>query len=154
MPQTLLAVGALAVTMLLALSSQESVVHMERTTVENEIETLAGQAAMNMLAHIGAQPFDAAAGTATGVGDLTPAADFPTGLAFDAAADVDDFNQMATHTYVTADGVSFTVDAQVRYVDETFAPSATPTAQKEVRVVVQHARLPSPVSLRRVVSWL
>lgn len=155
MSQTLLAVGALAVTMLLALATQEGVVHMERTTLNSEIETLAGQVAVNVLAHVGAQPFDSttADGTASTVADLTPAAAFPTGLAYADADDVDDFHQMAPHTYVTADSVAFTVGAAVQYVDESFDPSATPTAQKEVTITVQHERLPSPVTLRRVVSW-
>lgn len=153
--QTLITIGALAIALLLALSSQESVVHMEERQVQAEIETMAGQAALNVLAHIAAQPFDdaTAAGTVSSVDDLTTAAAFPTGLAFADADDVDDFHRMATHTYTGFDGVAFDVDAEVRYVGEDLQPSATPTYQKEVTVRVGHERLARDVEVSRIISW-
>ena len=155
MHQTLLALGALVLTMFFALSTQESAIHVEQAKTRSEIETLAGQAALNVLAHVAAQPFDAAtvAGPVASAAELTPAAAFPTGRAYAAAADVDDFHRMATYTYVTADSLLFDVDAEVAYVDETTAPSATPTFQKEVTVTVGHQLLRQPLSVSRVVTW-
>lgn len=158
MKQTLLAVCGLGIAMLLTVSSQARSVRAASVKAESEIEILAGQAATNVLAHIAAQPFDA--NTAAGlVGDdpaaLTPAASFPAGLPFATAADVDDFHQMATHTYDSGTpGLSFEVDAEVRYVDEAAQPSPVPTFNKEVLVTVRHAHLRAPITLRRVVSWL
>ncbi len=156
MKQTLLAICGLVLTMLLAVSLQRNAVRGESSKVSTEIETLAGHAALDVLAHIAAQPFDAntAAGAVSTPADLTPASAFPTGLAFAAAADVDDFHRMATLDRTAGpDSLTFQVDAEVAYVTETAQPSAAPTYQKAVTVTVRHAHLGHPVVLRRVVSW-
>ena len=158
MKQTLLAVCGLGIAMLLTVSSQTRSVRAASVKAESEIEVLAGQAATNVLAHIAAQPFDA--NTAAGlVGDdpsvLTPAASFPAGLAFGAASDVDDFHQMAPHTYDSGTpDIAFEVTAEVRYVDEAAQLSPVPTFNKEVAVTVRNPHLRAPITLRRVVSWL
>ncbi len=155
MNQTFLAIGGLAITLLLALSTQEGNVRFEQGKVQNEIETLAGQAAVNVLAHIAEQPFDEKAvnGAVESVLDLTPAAQFPRGLRYDVADDVDDFNHMATYAYQSAtNGLTFLVDATVRYVDDAAQPSATPTFHKEVTVTVDNAKLATPITLSRIVS--
>lgn len=155
MHQTLLTVGALAIALLLALSSQESIVHMEERKARSEVETMAGQAALNVLAHIAAQPFDDAtiAGPVSDASGLTAPSAFPTGLDYDVADDVDDFHRMATHTYTAFDGIGLSVDAEVRYVDDALQPSATPTYQKEVTVTVSHELLDTDVEVSRIVSW-
>lgn len=157
MKQTLFAVCGLGLAMLLAVSTQEREVDSARAKVDSEIEALAGQAATNVLAHIAAQPFDAqtVAGAVTDdPSALTPASDFPTGMAFAAASDVDDFHHMATHTYDSGtSGIVFEVEAAVRYVTESAVASGTPTFHKEVTVTVQHDALDHPVELKRIVSW-
>ncbi|MEM1057001.1 MAG: hypothetical protein AAGI52_15870 [Bacteroidota bacterium] len=158
MKQTLLAICGLGIAMLLAVSSQERTLQATSSATESTIETLAGQAATNVLGYIAAQPFDANTAANLVTDDptaLTPASLFPTGRAFGAATDVDDFHQMATHTYASGmPGITFEVDAEVRYVNEAAQPSATSTFNKEVIVTVRHAQLRTPITLRRVVSWL
>jgi len=155
MNQTLLAIGGLAVTLLLALSTQEGNVRFEQGKVQNEIETLAGQTAANVLAHIAEQPFDGneATGAIDDVLDLTLPAEFGNGQTYATADDVDDFNHMRTYAYASTNGLTFEVDAEVRYIDETAQPSATPTYYKEVTVTVDHERLAAPITMSRILSY-
>ena len=94
------------------------------------------------------------------VEDLTDAADFPSGGDFEGALDVDDFHEIETYAFIPdATGLglqgalSYDVDIDVQYVDETGAPSATATYYKEVTVRVAHGELPRPITMTRVVSW-
>ncbi|WP_457651833.1 hypothetical protein [Rhodocaloribacter sp.] len=157
MSQTLLALVALLITMQISLVNQRSILNARVTMVDNELETIATGAALDILDYIGTKPFDEA--TATGfvsdAEDLTPLP-FPTGGTYEEAEDIDDFNGIQTYVYDTdIDDVGFSAEIEVRYVDEDDITqvSVTPTFSKEVVLTITHPNLEQPVVLNRVYSY-
>jgi hypothetical protein len=157
MSQTLLALVALLITMQISLVNQRSILNARVTMVDNELETIATGAALDILDYIGTKPFDEA--TATGfvsdAEDLTPLP-FPTGGAYEEAEDIDDFNGIQTYVYDTDfDDMSFSAEIEVRYVDEDDITqvSVTPTFSKEVVLTITHPNLEQPIVLNRVYSY-
>ncbi len=157
MSQTLLALVALLITMQISLVNQRSILNARVTMVDNEIETIATGAALDILDYIGSKPFDEA--TATGfvsnVDDLTPLP-FTTGGLYEQAEDIDDFNEIQPYIYVSDyEDMGFTVEIEVHYVDEDDITqvSNTPTFSKEVVLTVSHPSLEQPITLNRVYSY-
>ncbi|WP_456424711.1 hypothetical protein [Rhodocaloribacter sp.] len=157
MSQTLLALVALLITMQISLVNQRSILNARVTMVDNELETIATGAALDILDYIGTKPFDEA--TATGfvsdAEDLTPLP-FPTGGTYEEAEDIDDFNGIQTYVYDTdIDDISFSAEIEVRYVDEDDITqvSVTPTFSKEVVLTITHPNLEQPIVLNRVYSY-
>lgn len=155
MNQTLLALAGLTLAIYMALSVQRSRIHLGEVEQLSEVETAAGNVALDALAHIAVQQFDAATagGTVTDPSQLTPQP-FATGNRWQDAADVDDFHRVQTHTMTGAyDALPFTVDVSVRYVTEATTPSATQTYYKEVSVRVFNPALRDTVRMAQVVSF-
>ena len=168
MHQTLIAVGALAITITFALSTQRAEIKMDKQKVLAETQILAGQIATDMLTHMSIQEFDAATiGTSVNDPDELTPAPFSTGKTFSACDDVDDFHQMRTHTVNAGPGLDFEIDAEVQYVTVdpgtgTVSPSADRTFQKEITVRVRDVpemrggtlthTLPAPIELRQIVA--
>ena len=145
MPQTLLAVVAIVIFALFALSQHEATADAERTVITAEVEAAAGRLARQRLADVLARAFDEADLDAVSVrtsplGLSTLGADpgEATEALFD---DLDDFHARPART-VTApwmdETLDFTDSVAVRYLDPaTLAPVAGPTLMKEVEVTVR-----------------
>ena len=161
MNQTLIAIGALAITMLFALSSQRAEIRTDQQKIMAETQILAGQVALNVLDHINVQAFDEKVGASSASG-LTAAALWTGGRDFDACTVVDHFHRMNTHRVESTGGLAFNVDARVRYVAADGTPSASQTYNKEVTVTVRDVPrtpsgeavhiMPQPIELKRIVS--
>ena len=162
MYQTLIAVGALAITITFALSTQQAQIRVDEQKIHTEVETLAGQVATDMLGHISIQEFDDRTRdrVVNSPDQLTPASAFPNGRRLSACDDVDDFHRMQTQVVPVLGGdLTFDVDASVQYVDVDGTPSSSRTYQKEVTVTVidtpQGGRsvLPAPIEMREIITW-
>ncbi len=162
--QTLIAIGALAIAITFALSTQRAEIKTDKQKVMAEMQILAGQVATNVLAHIAVQEFDAntGGGAVDDPAELT-SAPFSTGKDFATQCDdVDDFHEMRTHRVNVGSGLDFDVDARVRYVNPDATPSTTNTFQKEVIVTVRDVPrtlggeqiyiLPAAIELRQIVA--
>lgn len=157
MNQTLLAIFALAVVTLVAFNATRDRTQREMREMRTEVEVLATAAGLDVLAQIGATPFDAVtvANPAANRSDLTPLP-FPTGTAFDDIADVDDAHGMAPMAYSSeTGGLPLSVGAEVRYVSETdlSKPSVIPTFAKAVTVRVSHPMLADTLDLTQVFTY-
>lgn len=173
MSQTLIAIGALAITITFALSTQRAEIKTDRLKILAESQILAGQVAQNTLAHIAVQEFDERTrNTEVERADqLTPSDGLEWGGCTDYALcdDVDDFHNMTTVVATPAGGMSYTIDAAVRYVEvgtdgsgeETVRASSSQTFYKEVTVTVRDVPravegvathiMPVPIRLQRIV---
>lgn len=169
MHQTLIAVGALAITITFALSTQRSELKTDRQRIVAETQILAGQIATDMLTHISIQEFDAATvdRDVDDPNELTHPSGWGGGKTFAACDDVDDFHKMQTHVVNAGGGLDFEVEARVQYVDVDPAngrvtPSSRQTFHKEVRVMVRDRprasggsmvhTLPTAIELQQIVS--
>lgn len=155
MSQTLLAVLALAASLLLVLTVTRARMSGSQQTQIQEAVVLATDAGLEVLDHIRSRPFDAATAAApvTDRSALTPEP-FGTGGTFSAAQDVDDFNGMQPHL-VDVGGLVLSTTAAVRYVDEgdLTTIAASPTFAKEVTVLVWGPALPDTLALTQVVTY-
>ena len=169
MYQTLTAVGALAIAMTFALTSQRAQIRVDAQKTQTEVETLAGHVATDIIGHINIQEFDeqTTGRTVSSPNELTPAILFPRDLdcwgeygAADACDDVDDFHKMRTHRVPVMGGaMTFDVEASVRYVNTAGQPDTRQTYQKELTVTVidtpQNGRsvLPAPIEMSEIITW-
>lgn len=162
MPQTILTILALMITIGFSLSTQRQVIDTERKMVANEMEVMAAGIALESMEKIRTRAFDNAVvedpHTVHSKGNFsykTPTDHFSTGNtckvfhggAGDGCEDLDDYHKMTPATVSFKIGedkhgndiaVPFTVKVEVQYVDESLARSTSgPTYQKEVQVFVQ-----------------
>jgi hypothetical protein len=149
--QTLHALGALVIVMLLGVSIQRSLVRSDGHMVRNETEASALAAATDILDRAGTLRFDARHNTVQTT-NLTPAANFgmASSVVLD-ATDVDDLHNLRDVVSITAPGGTLELQrsVSVRYVQRvsgSYVASGTPTFIKEVTVLVEgpnraHARL-------------
>lgn len=159
MSQTLFAVLALAMAILLSLSVARSRISSEQTSTSQQATVYGTDAGLELLDDIRSRPFDAAtAGAAPGDPlvprtSLTPEP-FATGTAYGSAADIDDFHGMPPHP-MTVGGLGVQTTAEVRYVQEDTltTASATPTYAKEVTVFVWSEAFPDTLRLTQVVTY-
>ena len=140
--QTLQAIGALLLVMLLGLNIQRGLVRSDGRMMRNETEASALAAATDLLDRAGTLRFDARSNT-TQASQLTPAANFGmvSGSAL-AALDVDDLHGLRDTVRIAAPGGTLALErtVTVRYVERAaggYATSATPTFIKEVSVIVE-----------------
>ncbi len=150
MTETMLALVALMITLFFTMNQQRGIVQAEQEIASIELEVLANAIGSEMMQVIATKEFDAAT---TGVdlqtvtlADLTVESAFGDNLDCpDACNDVDDFNDMQLHVMpftVGLDehgnqmGFSFSIAAEVKYVDASGNYSPTPTWTKEVTLYV------------------
>ena len=138
--QTLYAVIALAVFGILSLTAHRHSQKVDSRIAESETETVALGVAAGVLNQAASLPFDGV-GEVTDVSELTPQAGFGGAATLDAAADLDDLDGVADVVTVEVAGRSlgYEVTVSVQYLEKaggTYAPSATPTAFKELRAQV------------------
>ena len=140
--QTLHALGALVIVMLLGLSIQRSLVRGDGRMMRNETETVALGVATDLLDRAGTLEFDRRPNTIV-AGQLTPAAAFgmASASAF-AATDVDDLDGFRDTVRVDAPGGTIALERSVtvRYVERVpggYAPASAQTFLKEVAVLVR-----------------
>ena len=142
MPQTLLAVGALAVMAVLTLQSQGDRAYTVRDVVDAEITTMSARVASDVLNGYRTRPFDAAtaSGAADSPGDLWPHARLATAAgdrfgtlsqraaaaASGATLDAVDGRATVVQRQTASGSVSFRVESVVGYVAE--SDGATPQA--------------------------
>ena len=155
MRQTMIGLLALMTAMLLSLNVNRTSLSAKMQVIDNEMETIAGGVALEVLDYVGTKDFDeATAGVEiTDPNDLT-ALPFSTGQTYDQADDIDDFHQIQTHTLPEFD-FDFEIDIAVEYVNEN-DPEVTasqPTFAKKVTVTVNNDLLQSPVYLSQVYTY-
>ena len=159
MSQTLFAILALALAVMLALTVARSRVDANQTVEGQEATVYATDAGLELLDYIRSRPFDAAT---AGAGPDAPLADraaltpmpFASGGTYAAAADVDDFHGMLPHG-VGIGGLQFQTSAAVRYMNESQLTTASPTQTyaKEVTVYVWGDAVPDTLALSQVVTY-
>ena len=169
----MLALVALMITLFFTLNQQRGIVQAEQEIASIELEVLANAVGSEMMQVIATKEFDLAT---TGVdlqtvtlGDLTVESGFGDELACPAACDdIDDFNDMQAAVLpfeVGLDehgnqmGFSFSITAEVQYVDDQGNYSSTPTWTKEVTLYVDQVTSSSeskyllqPIQLKRQFS--
>jgi|GEM_PF-1893953 len=149
MPQTMLAMLALATMTLFAMRQHERAIHLQREVIRNEVATQMMAVAVDHLEEIGRQAFDEATlngAKVTSKAMLTPVSEFP--LRKDTPSnDIDDFHDDTTKTFRVSNGLElwFDVVTRVTYADpENPDVSVTgPTKVKKATVkVYAHTRDP------------
>lgn len=156
MRQTMIGLFALMTAMLISLNVQRASLSAKLDVIDNEMETLAGGVALEVLDVIGSKAFDEATKdgqTVTDPDDLTPSP-FTPGQAYDAADDLDDFHHMQTLTLNEFD-FDFSVDVEVFYVDEDDPeqPASSQTFAKRVEITVDNENLRNAVRLSHVFAY-
>ena len=155
MRDTMMSLLALMIAMLLSLNVNRASLSVKVQVIDNEMETIAGGIALEVLDYVGTKPFDAATvgGEVEDPNDLT-APPFSTGMTYTEANDIDDFHQIQTHTLLEFE-FDFEIDIIVVYVDEN-TPEVTASSQtfaKKVTVTVNNDFLQSPVQLSQVYTY-
>lgn len=155
MQQTMMGLLALMTAMLLSLNVNRAALTAKAQVIDNEMETIAGGVALEVLDYVGTKPFDAATASneVTDPSELTPFP-FGTGMGYEDADDIDDFNQIQTYTLPEFE-FDFQIDIAVVYVDEDDA-EVTATSQtfaKKVTVTVNNDLLQTPVYLSQVYTY-
>ena len=156
MRQTMMGLLALMAAMLISLNVQRASLSAKLDVIDNEMETLAGGLALEVLDYIGSKPFDEQTKDGQEVEDpdaLTPQP-FSTGQSYTDADDLDDFHAMDTLTLTEFD-FDFEIDVVVYYVDED-DPEQAATGQtfaKRVEITVSQANLRQPVRLSHVFTY-
>ncbi len=180
MPQTILAILALALVMTTSLGIQQRQIYLQKATLTREIEEMAGSVAMESMEIIRSRAFDQAVIDGKTLGKTSDLAlfayndganHFSTGMrcsVFNAGSencnDLSDFHGMETAIVpFTMDGevIDFKVNVKVEYVDDAFVRYAGRTAHKRVTVEVQDVwpegglepYLREPIKLSRVFSY-
>jgi hypothetical protein len=160
-----------------ALNTQRYEMLVQQRDITRELEEMAGSIALETMEIVRTRAWDQAVidSLATGTaGDLafmelaTGQDQFATGHhcslfgGTDTCDDIDDFHKMHQEIrpfVMGLDTLQFTVDISVRYVDNTLAPSAVVTTNKEVTVEVSDywptgtSYFNSPIRLSRVFSY-
>ena len=166
MPQTILALAAVLVFSLFALSQHRSEASTEQRAIGSEIEIAATNVARQQLVALSALSFDENIALDPNAELREAGSIYSPSLGFDAGEsltiydDLDDLHgqQLAVSADYKGVTLSFLVDVAIRYVDPD-APtltSASPSAAKEVTVTVtesvppQGERSPVRVSLKQV----
>lgn len=157
MQQTLLAVLAIMVAAQVSLNQYETISHARVQMINNEVETLATSAALDMLSEIGTKPFDEAtvSETVDDEDDLEPLP-FSSGGTWAGASDIDDYHEIQTYTYTSdLDEISYTVDIVVQYVDDEDVSQVanSQTFAKEVILTLQNEYMTNPVSISQVFTY-
>jgi hypothetical protein len=140
--QTLHALGALVIVMLLALSVQRSLIRGDGRMMLNESESIALAAATDVLDHAGTLRFDARPNTVVAA-QLTPAGGFGMPNAtLRTAVDIDDLHALLDTVRVTAPGGEMRLarTVTVRYMERAgaaYVPASSQTFVKEVTVEVR-----------------
>lgn len=140
MPQSLLAVIAMMVAIMLTHLQQRSVLRtqLERTKEEVSLQTLG--VAQDMLSEVGGAAFDDAtigsSGNPSGPGDLTATANFGSGKESGGTNDMDDYDGGTfTRTRLAGSGtLTFAVAVEVVYADEGDPDVEVPTPTRAKRV--------------------
>lgn len=165
MPQTFLALGAIALIGLVAFQQQHARAHEQRRAIHEEVLVTGRSIGNEVLERLATLPFDAA-GPTTDSTALTPEVDFGLLNTLDPigdAGDVDDVDGMrevhVTRTLTdpttgTVHTFDFTVDAEVGYVIQQdtvlVRTGGMRTFAKEVTLLVRHPSLHAPLQLSRV----
>ena len=174
--QVIYAFIAILLLALLSLTLQRGIHSTERRQAVNEVSTQLTGVGIDVLEYIGRHPFDFEVDTtradfpmwrddfpyATDPSDLTPTISSEYGGCLDyyACDDVDDFDGMTITR--TVDGMDFSVDIHVEYVNE-LTPDVKPGSQtfaKEVRLEISSSSLylrspanPLTVEISRVFAY-
>jgi len=155
MRQTMMGLLALMTAMLLSLNVNRTSLSAKVQVIDNEMETIAGGVALEVLDYVGTKSFDAATATAEveDPQDLT-ALPFATGMSYTQADDIDDFHQIQTHSLPEFE-FDFEIDISVEYVDENVpeVTATSPTFAKKVTVTVSNEFLQAPVHLSQVYTY-
>lgn len=165
MPQTFLALGAIALAGLVAFQQQQARAHEQRRAILEEVLVTGRSVGNEVLERLATLPFDAASPTADSTA-LTPEAEFGLHGAADPLADASDVDDVdgienVTVTRTLTDPMTgaghtfnFAIDAEVGYViqqDSVLARTGgMRTFAKEVVLFVRHPSLAVPLELRRV----
>lgn len=173
MRQTLLALAALLIAMLLSFNQKQATLNGQEQVVRAELEQMALGVARQATEMIRARAFDGAtvgvpSDSVVATNNFT-APPFPSGTDCQAfgggtpCTDLDDFHQMNTATMsfdFPSGGMDMTVDVTVRYVNANLQPTGGATSRrKQIIVRVQDApsstspRLPEPIEYSAVVSY-
>ena len=156
MPQTLLALAALAIVSLFAFNRARAGLDAGRAANHTEAQAIATGAALGLLDRAAALPFDAAlaGGPVSDPTALTPETDFG-GATLATASDVDDIDGMAPVALSSAEGLRMSATARVRYVEpaDLTTPAGGPTFAKRVEVTVAPEGGVEPVVLSRTVTY-
>lgn len=173
MQQTLLALLALLIATLLSFNQQQSDVQNQGQVVRAEFEQMALGVAAESAQIIRSRAFDDAT---IGIpsDSIVPSSEFTSSFSSGndcepfggntTCDDVDDFHEMVADpvSFTFPQGeFDFTVEAEVRYVDEDLQPTGgTPSNQKQIILRVQddstsggEPRLPEPIQYSEVVSY-
>lgn len=160
MTQTLLALLALSLAMLMVFNQQRDMLHIQSKILRNEVATQATAVAVDRLEEIGSMAYDESTKggtTITAATQLTLKADFTTDAPVD---DVDDFDDVSVErtrpTWV--DTLRFRVESRVSYAEaldpgQEVATSTTRTKFKKVSVAVYALDLPRPDTIRIAQSF-
>ncbi len=162
MSQTIGAFMAVLTVMTFTANYQRSEMLTQQRLVKGELEVMANAVASEAMAYIATKPFDSAVanGTVTRLDPNTSALTHATGFGgslYANAGDIDDFHSLAGHEVfyemANGNGFNFSVDVDVKYVDESGTPSAAPTLTKQVTVTVGGANgLFTPINITRQFS--
>jgi hypothetical protein len=175
MQQTLLALLALIITVLLSYNQERSMMHARTAMIDAEMEVMASGVALQVLEFIGHSAFDEQTtndAKVTLTSELTGGGSFGSSGRCDVSApiettypyalcdDIDDFHEMVMESVpfiLQSDTVFFDVTAKVQYVDADGKVATGATFNKKVVVTVEHAGLKqylkSPVVLSRTFSY-
>ncbi|MBT8400586.1 MAG: hypothetical protein KJO98_08925 [Rhodothermia bacterium] len=170
--QVLYAFIAMLLIALLSLTLQRGVHSTERRQIVNEVATQLVGVGIDVVEYIGRHPFDAQTDTTDPVvqakgfpfvedpSELTPPGSFGGCADYYSCGDIDDFHGM--NVARTVDGIDYSVDIEVEYVDDDSpeTASATQTYSKEVRLEIASPHLyvssrdnPITVVVARVFSY-
>ncbi len=165
--QVFYALIAMLLLALLSLTLQRGTHSAERRQIVNEMTTQLVGVGIDVVEHIGRQPFDsqtdsnkvATVPPVTNANQLTPKGSFGGCTDYNSCEDVDDFDGLAITRIV--DGLQFDVQIEVNYVDE-LTPDNQPgynTFAKEVRLTISSPYLyitkstPVSVQIARVIAY-
>ena len=147
MPQTILAILAMAVASLLALQHHRHIAHQQLKLVRTEIALQATGVAEDVLNEVGALAFDQAVvdEPISNASQLTGGPPFAPDKQGD---DIDDFHQLSEirHRLIGSDSLNFRANVSVTYADhdKVDQPMQGPTKVKKVTVRVYSLDIGSP----------
>ena len=158
MIQTLMALLAMMLAILLTFNQQQSILNVERAMVRQELSAQATSVAVDRLEEIGAMPFDrytVGETRVTSASGLTAAADFRVAVP---PGDLDDFHtaDVVQSRLMWSDTLRFKVLSYVSYADEAnpaVEVSGVRTKFKKVRVVVYSLDQENPDTVRLAQSF-
>jgi hypothetical protein len=118
MPQTLLALFALALVTMFSLNQRELTSRAQLNMMRNEVAVVGSGIAAQVFDHIGSFPFDGN-GAVIRLTQLTPTGQFGGVASWEEARDIDDFHGQSIVFTVETEHGSYDIDvrARVRYVE-------------------------------------